>query len=457
MNNKNNKKISVLFIIGILIITITTSLVVYIIKTKREYKISLENRYNLAFYELVNSIQNAEVYLAKAQISTSAKSGADCLTNVWREASIAQSTIAQLPLTNSEIGNTAKFLNQLSDYSYSLSRKNMGGERLSEEDMANIKQLYSYTVDLENTVNQLATDFKENRIQWKELKDTDTIKYASNVSSITAQNFQNLDANLHEYSGLIYDGAFSEHLNNVEKKGLTGEEIDAEKAKQIAASFFEDGDINQIENVNYCEQADIPSYDVTIKYKNEKANITISKRGGHIVSANYNKNVEAEIMSEEEANNIGKDFLKTHGYENMKETYFMKENGIITINYAYTQTTEDGKEVVIYPDLIKLKVALDDGSIMGLEATGYLNTHMQRDLPEISFSEEEARSVLNPELEVLSSDLAIIPTKWKTEIFCYEFKGKIDGNDFLVYINAQTGKEEDVLLIVNTPNGTLTH
>ena len=29
--------------------------------------------------------------------------------------------------------------------------------------------------------------------------------------------------------------------------------------------------------------------------------------------------------------------------------------------------------------------------------------------------------------------------------------------DFLVYVNVETGKEEDILLIVNTPNGTLTH
>ena len=36
-------------------------------------------------------------------------------------------------------------------------------------------------------------------------------------------------------------------------------------------------------------------------------------------------------------------------------------------------------------------------------------------------------------------------------------KEKVDDTDFLVYINAETGKEEDILVIVNTPNGTLTH
>ncbi len=37
---------------------------------------------------------------------------------------------------------------------------------------------------------------------------------------------------------MIYDGAFSEHLTNPERKGLTGEEIDENKAKDIATQFI---------------------------------------------------------------------------------------------------------------------------------------------------------------------------------------------------------------------------
>ena len=37
------------------------------------------------------------------------------------------------------------------------------------------------------------------------------------------------------------------------------------------------------------------------------------------------------------------------------------------------------------------------------------------------------------------------------------FKGKVDNTDFLVYINVENGREEDILVIVNTPDGTLTH
>ena len=140
----------------------------------------------------------------------------------------------------------------------------------------------------------------------------------------------------------------------------------------------------------------------------------------------------------------------------MKETYYLKQNGIVTINYAYNQNSENGM-VVMYPDLIKVKVALDDGSVLGIETTGYLNSHCTREIPQDIITEEKAKEVINKELEILSTNLAMIPTEWKTEVLCWEFKGKVDGNEFLVYINAETGKEEDILVIVNTPEGTLTH
>ena len=135
----------------------------------------------------------------------------------------------------------------------------------------------------------------------------------------------------------------------------------------------------------------------------------------------------------------------------MQATYFLKQDGIVTINYAYNQNG-----VIVYSDLIKVKVALDNGEIMGMETTGYLNSHCDRDLSNSKITMEEAKTKINNRLELTSEGMAIIPTEWQTEILCYEFKGKVDGTDFLVYINAETGEEEDILIITNTPNGTLT-
>ena len=179
--------------------------------------------------------------------------------------------------------------------------------------------------------------------------------------------------------------------------------------------------------------------------------ISVAKKGGHVVYLNYNREVENEIISKEEANEKALKFLEERGYTNMKETYYLTQQGIVTINYAYQQG-----EVICYPDLIKIKIALDDGEILGFESTGYLNCHTTRNLDENKISVDQAREKINKNLEISNERLAIIPTEYDTEIYCWEFQGKINDNEFLVYINANTGKEEDILVIINTPNGTLT-
>ena len=88
----------------------------------------------MAFYELVDYVQNVETYLAKSLISSSNEHGAETLTHLWREANLAQSYLAMLPIESQELENTEKFLNQVSDYSYSLSRKNIYNEDLTDDD-----------------------------------------------------------------------------------------------------------------------------------------------------------------------------------------------------------------------------------------------------------------------------------------------------------------------------------
>ena len=124
---------------------------------------------------------------------------------------------------------------------------------------------------------------------------------------------------------------------------------------------------------------------------------------------------------------------------------------MLTINFAYEQNG-----VIIYPDLIKIKIALDNGQIMGMETSGYLNSHYVRNIENPKITLEEAKKTLNKKLEVESEKLAIIPTEYQTEILCYEFKGKVNDKNYIVYINAENGREEDILLIVDTGNGTLT-
>ena len=445
------------YIYGILLILIIISIVFggFWYKEKQNHTIAVQNQYNLAFYELIDYMQNVKNYLAKSIISGSNENEAETLMHVWREANLAQVYLSQLPISSNELSQTAKFLNQVSEYSYSLSHKNINGEDLTDEELDNLTTLYTYSQDLTNILNQLSEDMYNGRISWKELtKDTD-LSFAQQVDNLSTSSFSNLDSNFGEYEGLIYDGAYSEHIESAEKKGLTGEEIDEKKAEEVINNFIGKNRIVKINSLGLIENGNIPVYEFSVSIKDgnpdNPANISVSKKGGHIVLMIYNRDITAETLSFEDADKIGLEFLQSRGIDNMKSTYYLKQGGAITINYAYTQD-----DVTIYPDLIKLKLALDNGEILGFETTGYLNNHTVRSINTPKITLEEAKGKLNKNLEITSSGMAIIPTEWKTEILCYEFKGKVDNTDFLVYINCDTGKEENILVIINTPNGILT-
>lgn len=449
---KNRLKDRHMLSIIVVLFSIIVILGIYTYKKQIEYRQASENSYNEAFYELVDYVQNVEVYLAKSLISNSPESGADSLTNVWREANLAMAYLAQLPISSNELENTSKFLNQVSEYSYSLSRKAIDDKELTDDDMNNLKELHEYSVELENTLNQLSADINDGRISWGELTDEGTIAFAQQVSNISQDSFDNLEQTFHEYSGLIYDGAFSEHITTAEKVGLTGENIDEETAKNKATELFNNENIKEVTSYGKSE-GDINSYNFGITFNDDStATVSISEKGGHVIYMDKNREVTAEVISQEEADEKAKQYLEEKGFKNMKETYYLKQSGIVTINYAYVQ-----EDVVMYADLIKVKVALDNGEILGIETTGYLNSHKERDLEEPKVTVEEAKESLNDELTIESEELAMIPTEWKTEVLCWEFEGNYDGLDFIVYVNCETGKEEDVLIITNTPNGTLTH
>jgi len=441
---QKNKILTVATVIALIAVAVLGYL---FLNQKTAYANTKENEYNMAFYEVVEYVQNVKTYLAKSMISKSAEHGAEMLTHVWREANLAQAYLGMLPIESQELENTEKYLNQVSEYSYSLSRKNIEGQNLTDDDINKLKELYNYSNDLSNTLNEMADELNNGTLTWEDLmKNTE----GSEIAEVST--FDVVEENFHEFTGLIYDGAFSEHITSAEKRGLTGDDIDEETAKQKAEEFIGKDKIKETKNNGFVENGDIPVYRFEmITNDNQTIGISISKKGGHVVFLNSNRDVGEVQLDEQEAVAKGKQYLNSKGYANMQETYYMKQDGFITINYAYKQS-----DVVMYADLIKVKVALDNGEIIGIETTGYLNNHYERQIPTKKISLENARKQLSEKAQITSEYLAMIPTEWKTEKFCYEFKGKIEDIDFIAYINAENGEEEDILIVTNTENGTLT-
>ena len=439
--------------ISIILFVITICTTSYAYKINKNYEIVSNNTYNLAFYELVDYMSDVENYLAKALVTNEANYSTETLSYIWRASNLAEVYLSQIPIKNEGLSSTQKFLNQVSEYSYSLSKKCIEDKNLNSEELKKLKELYNYSVEVNNTLNQLSLEINSGILNWKELSSDGSSIFEKEINNMAIEGFGSIEENFEQYDGLIYDGAYSEHITSKEKKGLTGENINEEKAKQIVESFENKENIKEIKSLGLSENGTIKTYTFEI-ITNDNNNITIaiSQKGGHIVFMNYNRDVAEEKISEDEASTRAIEFLNSKGYTNMQKTYSIKEYGIITINYAYEEN-----DVIVYPDLIKVKVALDNGDILGIETTGYLNNHEKKNIETNNIiSKQEAIKISNENLKVEETRLAIIPTKFETEVFCWELKGTVENRDFMLYVNAKTGEVEDILVIIKTEKGTLT-
>lgn len=425
---------------------------VYLQIQNKDLNQTLASSYDKSFYELVEYVDNVEVLLAKAQICSSSNYSAKTLSNIWRKADLAQASLSQIPTDSNVLSNAVKFFNQLSDYSYSLSNKLIDGDILEEEDFENLENYHNTCQTLNYTLQELANNLSSNSISWSELEKTENKAFlAQEVANISKDSFSQIEEDMQDYEGLIYDGPFSEHMTSSNPLGLGSERYTEDMAREKVYEYIDKNLIKELKSAGVVD-GNIKSFSFNFSLTNgNNGYINITEQGGDVLWMDIYRTSESENITKEQANEIGKEYLASHGFDNMKETYFTNQNNILTINYAYNQNG-----VICYTDLIKVKVALDNGEILGVETQSYLNSHHKRELPNINISMEDAESKINSKLEINSRQVTVIPTDWKTEITAYEFKGKIKEQDFIVYINVENGKEEKIFMVLDTPGGTFT-
>ena len=123
------------------------------------------------------------------------------------------------------------------------------------------------------------------------------------------------------------------------------------------------------------------------------------------------------VLTRAEALDMASAFLKARGFPAMKESYFIDQGDVLTIHFAALEG-----EVLCYPDLVKVAVALDNGDVVGFESAGFLMNHRTRQLSEAAISESAASQVVGSSLEILSHQLTLIPSGGEYEVLCHEFK-----------------------------------
>ena len=344
---------------------------------------------------------------------------------IMREASLAKGALAVLPVSDGSLFAASRFITQAGDFAMSLSARISAGGTITEEEYASLRQLSEYASRLQESLRNADPDF----------------------SSGSSDNFKDTSDEFADYPTLIYDGPFSDHIAQRQPVFLEGEEeLPQGNAQKCAADFL------GVPQDELSHDGDTAGNLATYNFSRGTQRITVSRLGGHVVSLIDAREAGEQTLDEEQAKAAAAAFLESRGMTDMKESYYVVSDGVCTINYAYEQ---DG--VICYPDLVKVSVALDNGGVVEYNASGFLMNHTDRDLSQVSLTADEARGSVSPYLTPDEGRLALIPTAGLNEVLTYEFhcEGQ-NGEQVLVYINAETGYEEQILILLQTDNGVLT-
>lgn len=450
MKEKVNKKflaVAIFCIFGFVVITTAQ-----LIKNLKLEKQQIEDEYNKSMYEAVSYINNLENELAKLQLTNTNKLTITTLASIWKQANLAKENFESLPTEQGTLQDASKYLSQVSDFSYSLMKNVVVTDKIAEEEYIKIANIYNKCQSLNDVMIEIYNDLNSGRIKWGELKKQTDSKLGSIDVAQAVSTFEGIDKTFQDYEGLIYDGAFSDHLLETMPKSLSGNIVTVEKAKEFIQNIFGTDNIEYINDKGESSgKIDLYNFEVKLKNKEMIRNISITKKDCKMYLMIADRNVKNESISVEESKTKAKEFLAKIGLENVEDTYYLKTENMAIINFAAVQD-----DVILYPDLVKVKVALDNGEICSVESQGYIFNNIRRENINPKISLEEAKDVLNQKINVIAERLAIIPTDSKEEVLTYEFKGKIDEKEFLIYVNAITGLEEKVLIIMETPGGILT-
>ncbi|NLW55928.1 MAG: germination protein YpeB [Firmicutes bacterium] len=433
-------------------------------RSRRGWEIRAENQYNRSFSELSTHVGELETQLGKIMVSNSRPYLVKSLTDIWRQAYLSQEDIGQLPLSNVELTRTKEFLAKVGAFSHSLAvRLNQAGEQesgpeegitqyLSEKDRQTLKGLHQQARYLSEQLVNLQEEMLEAGEKWSRVDRLATTSMVTDVS-------KRLETNKITKGFMMMEDGFKrlpepEMEGNLisfqpTPKGITGREVSMEQAREIAHDFIDKGTTRY--QVTYDEQikGDYPLYLFNIVPQNEaerqrrarnKPSIAVTVKGGHVAWMLKERDVEESKLSLEEAKEKAQTYLAERNYQGMTPVGAEEYR-----NIALVSLCPRVQQTIIYPEMIKVQVALDNGEVMGVETMPYLTFHdPNRQLSTPRFSEAEIRKRLNKDLKVEQIQPAVILNDRYQEVLTYECTGTLDQDRYRVYINATTGEEERI-------------
>ncbi|MFI3163587.1 MAG: germination protein YpeB [Bacillota bacterium] len=405
------------------------------------YMREIDRTYMQSYYDVMQSANNLSASLAKSSVSSGTSGLVSTFSKASSDAFLAEHSLENIPSKDRDLLALTKFFNQAGELSKTMAQKVANGEEISEEEKALLAKVEKTATTVKEQINKAYASSMHGERKMHAVSNM----FKGEIVSDVTENIKQLSNSTIEYPTMIFDGPFSDNQNTAAKRvsmeNSEKSEITADKAMEIVKENL------RAENVEYVTETNAPSistHDFKFTKYGVEVYVQVDKECGKIVMLDADKRVSETKISESSAAAKAEEFLSLAGLENMVKVWSETSGNVTTFNYA---KFENG--AVIYPQLAKVKVALSDGAVLGFEGYSYITNKAERsEKPVLSLS--EAREKVSSNLNIQTEKLVVIPLG-SSEKLCYEFKGEKNGQTYFVYINAKTGNQAEIFMVVENP------
>ena len=399
-------------------------------KTIAEQQRVIDAQTESAYHALSNDLNDLNVALSKLEAASTPARLSKSFSDIRRLSAGAVRALSLLPVAHANDAGLMQFLTRTGDYAETLMDRVLGGQMLSEDELNSLGELKACCAELSESYDGECR--------------------AGEFPAPGGFYDERDEENITNYPSLLYDGPFSESSEEAEPMGIPEETVDEAEALRRASALFPDRALR----LDGRTEGTIVTYDFSASDEKGELCVSITERGGLLLyfmgTPTGTKNDPPSDEESERLHAAASAYLEAHGFGRMEPSYAQYYAGTVVLNYAAVQSG-----VILYADLVKVYVDRDTQAIIGLDAQNYRFHHRERGFSEPILTEEDALSSLSDALTLEKISLALIPKSNTREVLCYECKCTRGETFFIVYINAQTGAEEEIFEVINSEEGDL--
>lgn len=415
-------------------------------QAKEKIMIQAENNYQKTFHELTYYVDLLEETLGTSLAMQSREAVRPQLAEVWRLSALAHGSANALPLTLLPFNRTNEFLAHVGKFAYNSGVKAESGQPLSDQEHKTLEKLYDESMTIRDGLRDVQSKVMSERLRWMDvewaLRDN-----KQNKDNQVIDGMKKVDGQATAYTeSFSPENPKNSLLEKKKLKPLEGNELNKSQAVRQLKEWIGRGDLKEKQVSRTGKGSNTDAFEVTLSSGSDRPPLyaSVTKKGGHILWLINERPVGEAKMSLYEAAKEGERYLKHHGFAEMDVVKKNQFDRTAVLTYAPVK-----ENVRIYPASVRLKVAMDNGEVVGFDQSEFLLSQCDGVSLKPAITERAAREKLNGDLNVQESGLAVFQNPLLDPVLCYEFLATKGDDTYRVLLNAENGNQEKIERIRN--------